>query len=43
MVMGLRQPGMKGVMPRTKMGVRNTVPSKMARMVPLGDFHISFR
>ena len=43
MVMGLRQPGMKGVMPRTKIGVRNTVPSKMARMVPLGDFHISFR
>ena len=22
------------------MGARNTVPSRMARMVPLGDFHI---
>ena len=41
--MGFFQPGIKGVMPRTKMGVRNTVPSRMARMVPLGDFHISFR
>ena len=24
-----------------QMGVRNTVPSRMERMVPLGDFHIS--
>ena len=29
-------------MPFTTMGVRNTVPSNMARMVPLGLFHISF-
>ena len=30
-------------MPFTRIGARNTVPSKMARMVPLGLFHISFR
>ena len=30
-------------MPFTRMGVRNTVPSSMARMVPLGLFHICFR
>ena len=29
--------------PATMMGARNTVPSRMARMVPLGLFHISFR
>ena len=30
-------------MPFTRMGARNTVPSRMARMVALGDFHISWR
>ena len=29
--------------PSTRMGVRNTVPSSRARMVPLGLFHICFR
>ena len=43
MVIGFFQVGIKGVMPFTTIGVRNTVPSKIARMVPLGDFHISFR
>ena len=28
-------------MPFTTMGARKTVPSRIARMVPLGDFHIS--
>ena len=28
-------------MPFTSMGFLNTVPSRMARIVPLGDFHIS--
>ena len=43
MVMGLTQLRTHGSMPATVMGVRNTVPSSMARMVPLGDFHISLR
>ena len=30
-------------MPFTRMGARNTVPSRMARIVALGDFHISWR
>ena len=30
-------------MPFTIIGARNTVPSRMARIVPLGDFHISCR
>ena len=30
-------------MPLTTMGARNTVPSSMARMVPLGLFHICLR
>ena len=30
-------------MPSIMMGARNTVPSSMARMVPLGLFHISVR
>ena len=32
-----------GSMPATLMGVRNTVPSSMARMVPLGLFHMFLR
>ena len=41
MVMGFFQVLTTGEMPLTMMGARNTVPSRMARMVPLGDFHIS--
>ena len=41
--MGFFQFFTQGSMPLTTMGLRNTVPSKMARMVPLGLFHISFR
>ncbi len=38
--MGLVQPGtMRGTLLMT-MGSRNTVPLRMLRMVPLGDFHI---
>ena len=40
MVMGFFQFFTAGEIPLTMMGVRNTVPSRMARMVPLGDFHI---
>ena len=40
MVMGFFQFFTTGEMPLTMMGARNTVPSRMARMVPLGDFHI---
>ena len=40
MVMGFFQLRTQGAMPVTRMGVRNTVPSSMARMVPLGLFHI---
>ncbi len=40
MVMGFSQFFTTGEMPSTIMGERNTVPSKMARMVALGDFHI---
>ncbi len=43
MVMGFFHVGRNGVMPLTRMGVRNTVPSRIARMVPLGDFHIWVR
>ena len=43
MVMGFFQFFTTGEIPLTIMGARNTVPSRMARMVPLGDFHISFR
>ena len=41
--MGFVQLRTHGSMPATVMGVRNTVPSKMARMVPLGLFHIALR
>ena len=40
MVMGFFQFFTTGEMPFTMMGARNTVPSRMARMVALGDFHI---
>ena len=40
MVMGFFQFFTTGEMPLTMMGARKTVPSRMARMVPLGDFHI---
>ena len=40
MVMGSFQFFTTGEIPFTIMGARNTVPSRMARMVPLGDFHI---
>ena len=32
-----------GSMPLTMIGLRNTVPSKIARIVPFGLFHISLR
>src|SRR5699024_12827090 len=32
-----------GSIPFTIIGVRNTVPSKIARIVPFGLFHISFK
>ena len=43
MVIGFFQPGSRGVLPFTIMGALNTVPSRIARIVPLGDFHISFK
>ena len=43
MVMGFFQVRTMGLMPLTKIGSRNTVPSRMARMVPLGLFHICLR
>ena len=43
MVMGFSQVGIRGRMPFTIIGFRNTVPSKMARMVPLGLAHIFFK
>ena len=41
MVMGFFQFFTTGWMASMQMGVRNTVPSRMERMVPLGLFHIS--
>ena len=43
MVMGFFQVRTYGSMPFTMMGARKTVPSRMARMVPLGLFHICLR
>ena len=43
MVIGFVHVGIYGVMPLTRIGVRNTVPSNIARIVPFGDFHISER
>ena len=41
MVMGASQFFTTGLMQGRTMGARKAVPSRMARMVPLGDFHIS--
>ncbi len=41
MVMGSFQFFTTGWMQSIRMGARNTVPSRMERMVPLGLFHIS--
>jgi len=38
--MGFVQRGMTGLTFETRIGARNTVPSRTARMVPLGLFHI---
>ena len=43
MVIGFFQFLTHGSIPFTTIGARNTVPSKIARMVPFGLFHISFR
>ena len=43
MVMGLVQVGIYGTIPFTRIGFLNTVPSRIARIVPFGDFHISLR
>src|SRR5699024_12473648 len=43
MVIGFFQFFTHGSMPFTTMGARNTVPSKIARIVPFGLFHISFK
>ena len=43
MVMGFFQNFTAGWMEGMVIGVRNTVPSIMARMVPFGLFHISCR
>ena len=41
--MGFFQLRTHGSMPLTMMGARKTVPSSMARIVPLGLFHIFLR
>ena len=41
MVMGFSQFFTTGRIAGRTMGARKAVPSRMARMVPLGDFHIS--
>src|ERR1700688_3152418 len=43
MMIGLVQPGTSRGTLRQMMGSRNTTPPRMLRMVPFGDFHISFR
>src|ERR1700752_4461987 len=43
MMIGLVQPGTRRGTFRQMIGSRNTTPPRMLRMVPLGDFHISFR
>src|SRR6478752_8392031 len=43
MMIGLVQPGTRRGTLRQMIGSRNTTPPRMLRMVPLGDFHISFR
>ena len=41
-VMGVVHVRTHGLMPLARMGARNTVPSRIVRMVPLGLFHILF-
>src|SRR5258705_11132074 len=43
MIIGLVQPGTSRGTFRQMIGSRNTTPPRMLRMVPFGDFHISFR
>ena len=43
MVMGFFQQETTGRTLEMRMGARKTVPSRAARMVALGDFHIFFR
>src|ERR1700680_3296018 len=43
MMIGLVQPGTKRGTFLQMIGSRNTTPPSMLRMVPFGDFHISFR
>src|ERR1700710_2151811 len=43
MMIGLVQPGTSRGTFLQIMGSRNTTPPRMLRMVPFGDFHISFR
>ena len=43
MVIGFFHVFTYGSTPFTMIGARNTVPSKIARMVPFGLFHISFK
>src|SRR6266478_4779410 len=43
MMIGLVQPGTSRGTFRQMIGSRNTTPPRMLRMVPFGDFHISFR
>ena len=42
-MIGFVHVGMYGVIPFTRIGVLKTVPSRIARIVPFGDFHISLR
>ena len=42
-MIGFVHVGIYGVIPSTMIGARNTVPSRIALIVPLGDFHISLR
>src|SRR6266478_3467573 len=43
MMIGLVQPGTSRGTFRQMIGSRNTTPPRMLRMVPFGDFHISFK
>ena len=43
MVIGFFQFLTHGSIPFTTIGARNTVPSNIARIVPFGLFHISFK
>ena len=43
MVIGFVHVGIRELMPLTMIGARNTVPSRIALIVPFGDFHISFK